>query len=117
MANTRNIALNVLLKIENEGAYSNIALNNAIKENRLSGVDSSFLSALVYGVLERRITLDYIIRSYSKIPLRKIETKTKNILRLGILQLLFMTKFPTVRQSTKALILPKSTNFRNHRVS
>ena len=50
MANTRNIALNVLLKIENEGAYSNIALNNAIKENRLSGVDSSFVSALVYGV-------------------------------------------------------------------
>lgn len=47
MANTRNIALNVLLKIENEGAYSNIALNNAIKENRLSGVDSSFVSALV----------------------------------------------------------------------
>ncbi len=40
MANTRNIALNVLLKIENEGAYSNIALNNAIKENRLSGVDA-----------------------------------------------------------------------------
>lgn len=117
MANTRNIALNVLLKIENEGAYSNIALNNAIKENRLSGVDSSFVSALVYGVLERKITLDYIIRSYSKIPLRKIETKTKNILRLGILQLLFMDKFPTVRQSTKALILPKSTNFRNHRVS
>ena len=77
MANTRNIALNVLLKIENEGAYSNIALNNAIKENRLSGVDSSFVSALVYGVLERRITLDYIIRSYSKIPLRKIEIKTK----------------------------------------
>ena len=43
MANTRNIALNVLLKIENEGAYSNIALNNAIKENRLSSVDSSFV--------------------------------------------------------------------------
>mgnify|MGYP000736152199 CR=1 FL=1 len=57
MANTRNIALNVLLKIENEGAYSNIALNNAIKENRLSGVDSSFVSALVYGVLEEESRL------------------------------------------------------------
>ena len=43
MANTRNIALNVLLKIENEGAYSNIALNNAIKENRLSGVGQLFV--------------------------------------------------------------------------
>lgn len=108
MANTRNIALNVLLKIENEGAYSNIALNNAIKENRLSGVDSSFVSALVYGVLERRITLDYIIRSYSKIPLRKIETKTKIFFALEYSSFCLWTKFPTVRQSTKALILPKA---------
>jgi 16S rRNA (cytosine967-C5)-methyltransferase len=107
MANTRNIALNVLLKIENEGAYSNIALNNAIKENRLSGVDSSFVSALVYGVLERRITLDYIIRSYSKIPLRKIETKTKNILRLGILQLLFMDKVPDSAAVNESVNLAK----------
>ena len=107
MANTRNIALNVLLKIENEGAYSNIALNNAIKENRLSGVDSSFLSALVYGVLERRITLDYIIRSYSKIPLRKIEIKTKNILRLGILQLLFMDKVPDSAAVNESVNLAK----------
>ena len=115
MANTRNIALNVLLKIENEGAYSNIALNNAIKENRLSGVDSSFVSALVYGVLERKITLDYIIRSYSKIPLRKLN-KTKIFFALEYSSFCLWTKFPTVRQSTKALILPKSTNFRNHRV-
>ena len=107
MANTRNIALNVLLKIENEGAYSNIALNNAIKENRLSGVDSSFVSALVYGVLERKITLDYIIRSYSKIPLRKIETKTKNILRLGILQLLFMDKVPDSAAVNESVNLAK----------
>ena len=107
MANTRNIALNVLLKIENEGAYSNIALNNAIKENRLLGVDSSFVSALVYGVLERRITLDYIIRSYSKIPLRKIETKTKNILRLGILQLLFMDKVPDSAAVNESVNLAK----------
>ena len=97
----------MLLKIENEGAYSNIALNNAIKENRLSGVDSSFVSALVYGVLERRITLDYIIRSYSKIPLRKIETKTKNILRLGILQLLFMDKVPDSAAVNESVNLAK----------
>ena len=77
MANPRNVALNVLLKIEQEQAYSNLALSNAIRESRLSGVDSAFVSALVYGVLERQITLDYIIKQYSKIPLRKIETKTK----------------------------------------
>ena len=88
MPSARQIAFNVLLKIEQDGAYSNLALNNAIRESKLGGVDSSFVSALVYGVLERQITLDYIIKQYSKIPLRKIEIKTKIILRMGLYQLL-----------------------------
>ena len=94
MPNPRNVALQVLLKIENDKAYSNIALNNAIRENKLKGVDSAFVSALVYGVLERQITLDYIIKQYSKIPLRKIETKIKLILRMGVYQLVYMDKIP-----------------------
>ena len=119
MSNSRNIALNVLLKIEQDDAYSNIALNNAIKENRLSHLDASFVSALVYGVLEHQITLDYILRQYSKIPIRKIEIKTKIILRLGILQLLFMDKVPesaTVNESVnlaKKHKLQKSSGFIN----
>ena len=88
MPNPRGVALQVLLKIEEDKAYSNLALANAIRGNRLSGVDSAFVSALVYGVLERQLTLDYIIKQYSKIPLRKIEIKTKLILRMGVLQLL-----------------------------
>lgn len=107
MSNPRNIALNVLLKIEQDNAYSNIALNNAIRENKLNGLDSSFVSALVYGVLERQITLDYIIRQYSKIPLRKIEIKTKIILRLGILQLLFMDKIPESAAVNESVNLAK----------
>ena len=43
MANTRNIALNVLLKIENEGAYSNIALNNANKRKTVFRVLTALL--------------------------------------------------------------------------
>lgn len=107
MSNPRNTALNVLMKIEQDNAYSNIALNNAIRENKLSGVDSSFVSALVYGVLERKITLDYIIKQYSKIPLRKIEIKTKMILRLGILQLLFMDKIPESAAVNESVNLAK----------
>lgn len=107
MSNSRNTALNVLMKIEQDNAYSNIALNNAILENKLSGVDSSFVSALVYGVLERKITLDYIIKQYSKIPLRKIELKTKMILRLGILQLLFMDKIPESAAVNESVNLAK----------
>ena len=107
MANARDIAFGVLLKIEQDKAYSNLALNSAVKENRLSPLDSAFVSALVYGVLEREILLDYIIKQYSKIPLRKIELKTKLILRLGILQLLFMDKIPESAAVNESVNLAK----------
>lgn len=102
--NTRNLALRLLYSIERDGAYSALILNNSIKENKLSITDASFLSALVYGVLERQITLDYIIAQYSKIPLKKTDLKTKLILRLGVYQLLFMDKVPdsaAVNESVK----------------
>ena len=86
MANPRVVAFRVLLKIEQDGAYSNLALNHAIRENDLSGVDSAFASALVYGVLERKITLDYIIKQYSKIPLRKIDMQQSAGFINGILR-------------------------------
>ena len=107
MPNPRAVAFRVLLKIEQDGAYSNLALNHAIRENKLSGVDSAFVSALVYGVLERKITLDYIIKQYSKIPFRKIETKTKTILRMGVFQLLFMDKVPDSAAVNESVDLAK----------
>ena len=102
--NTRYIAFKVLFAVEKDGAYSAIALNNAIRENDLNPLDSSFASALVYGVLERKLTLDYIIGQYSKIPIKKIELQTLIILRLGVFQLLFMDKIPdsaAVNESVK----------------
>ena len=107
MPNSRNIALKVLLKIEQDNAYSNLALNYAIKENKLNSLDSSFVSALVYGVLEKQLTLDYIIKQYSKISLRKIELKTKIILRMGILQLIFMDKIPESAAVNESVNLAK----------
>ena len=56
--NTRNLAFKVLLSVEQNGAYSAIALNNSIKENKLSSLDASSLTSLVYGVLERKQLLD-----------------------------------------------------------
>lgn len=107
MQNPRSAALNVLLKIEEAQAYSNLALAHAIREGGFSGRDSALVSALVYGVLERQITLDYIIKQYSKIPLRKIEIKTKLILRMGILQLLFMDKIPASAAVNESVNLAK----------
>ena len=91
--NVRALALEVLTRCEN-GGYSNIALDTAIKRNELSGADRGLMTALIYGVIERKITLDYIISSLSSIPNSKIERDTRNILRMGLYQLIYMGKIP-----------------------
>ncbi|MBQ3331584.1 MAG: 16S rRNA (cytosine(967)-C(5))-methyltransferase RsmB [Ruminococcus sp.] len=119
MANVRNIAYNVLYRVLHEDAYSAIAINSAVREEKLSGVDVSFLSALVYGVLERKLTLEYIIRQYSSVRIKKIEAKTLIILYLGMYQLIYMDKVPdsaAVNESVKLckhLRLYKSAGFVN----
>lgn len=119
MANVRNIAHTVLYRVLYEDAYSVIAINSAVREENLSGVDVSFLSALVYGVLERKLTLEYIIRQYSSIRIKKIEPKTLIVLYLGVYQLLYMDKVPdsaAVNESVKLckqLRLYKSSGFVN----
>lgn len=120
MCDSRTAAFNVLYDIEKNNAYSNLSLNKTIKENSLSSADSAFACAVVYGVLERRITLDFIIRQYTKkTPLRKIETRTLIILRMGFYQLLYMDKVPdsaAVNESVKLakkLGLQKSSGFIN----
>ena len=119
MANVRNIAYHVLYRVLYEDAYSAIAINSAVREEKLSGVDVSFLSALVYGVLERKLTLEYIIRQYSSIRIKKIEKGTLIVLYLGMYQLIHMDKVPdsaAVNESVKLckqLRLYKSAGFVN----
>ena len=119
MADVRYIAYKVLYRVLYEDAYSAIALNNAVRDEKLSGLDVSFLSALVYGVLERKLTLEYIIRRYSSIRIKKIEKKTLIVLCLGVYQLIYMDKVPdsaAVNESVKLckrLGLHKSSGFVN----
>lgn len=100
----REVALELLVKTEQLGMYSNIALNSALKKYHfLSPVDRRFISALYYGVIERRITLDFIIKKYSSHP-KKLSTELQNILRLGLYQLLYMDTVPesaAVNESVK----------------
>lgn len=95
MANARELALITLYKIEFENAYSNMALKDTLSRNRdLSKQDKSLVTALVYGVVKRKITLDYVIKKYSSIKLKKISGYILLILRLGVFQLMFMNKIP-----------------------
>ena len=89
----REIALKVLYRIDKEGAYSNIALDEELKKNRnnLNEKDIGLISEIVYGTTTWKLTLDEIIKKYSNIKLKKISTWILNILRIGIYQIIFFS--------------------------
>ncbi len=94
MDNPRYTAYKALYKIEKEKSYSNLTLDSFLKSSDFSQKDNAFMSALFYGVLEKRVSLDYIISKFSSVRLKKIELKTLIILRMGVYQLVFMDKVP-----------------------
>ena len=74
MKTARQITLDLLIRMDTQGAYSNIILDHAFTQNDADRRDKAFSAALFYGVLERRMTLDYLIRYYSGIEFDKIKT-------------------------------------------
>lgn len=92
--NVREAALMSLERIEKSGRYSNLELDSAIKKLALQGNDRSLFTVLVYGVTEKRISLDYIISEFSKVRFSKLETTVINILRIGIYQIMYLERIP-----------------------
>ena len=92
--NARAVTVKLLGRTFSKGGYSNIVLDQALKETMLSPQDRAFCTALYYGVLERKITLDHIIMEYSKKRLDKINPNVVNILRVGVYQLKYMDGVP-----------------------
>lgn len=94
MSDCRKIAYMVLKRVLKDNAYSALALNSLIKSNNLDKRDSSFVSNIVYGVLENKLLLDDIVRQYSNIKLNKIDFDTLLLLEIGLYQIIYMDKVP-----------------------
>ena len=96
-----------LLDKMDKQAYSNIALDAALKDSDLSERDKSFASRLFYGVLERRLTLEYVISLYSSKPLHKLDSSVANILKMGLYQLLYMDSVPDSAAVSESVALTR----------
>ena len=97
----RVCALLITERIQKDKAFSNIVLGQELERAKLSTQDRSFLTALVYGVIERRRTIEYILSKYIKTaPV----LRASEILALGVCQIMFMDKIPesaAVNESVK----------------
>ena len=92
--NVRELAHATLDRVMRDKSYSNIAVDTVIKRENLEGKDRSLFCVLVYGVIERKITLDHLIDTLSDLPPEKIELSTRNLIRMGLYQLRFLDRVP-----------------------
>ena len=90
--NARELALNVLNKYEKDKTYINLELKKALSP--LDASEKALATELIYGVVRYRNNLDYIRNLFSKIKENKLSDSVKNILRLGIYQIIYLDKIP-----------------------
>ena len=90
MENVRSIALDALMEAEgSNGGYGNLITSVLNKYDYLDRRDKAFIKLLFEGTIERRITLDFILDRKSSIKTPKMKTVIRNILRMGVYQILF----------------------------
>lgn len=109
MVNDRIIAYKILLKIEKDKAYSNLTLDSVLEKEK-AGYEP-FVRNLVYGVVERKITLDYILSGFLSQPIKKLKPQVLTVLRMGVYQIKFMDKVPVSAAVNESVKLVKQQGF------
>ncbi len=113
--NPRAIAASLLVRSENDRLFSNLILDTALRRHALSDADRGLVTALFYGTVERKITLDYLIDRLSDRPAAALDVEVRVLLRMGLYQLRMMDRIPphAALYETVALAPKKSRGFVN----
>lgn len=108
--NLRWIVLKILDAIEFEGIFVHDAIENHTNDDTLTKQDRSFIKRIVFGVIEHRIYLDYVIDKFSKIKVNKMKPAIRHIMRLSVYQMLYMDSVPDSAVCNEAVKLVKKRN-------
>lgn len=90
---SRYLAVDILNKVEASQAFSNIVLNDVLKQNKLSPEDTRFLTELVYGVIQNKLKLDYQLNPFIR-KQKKIDGWVMQLLRISLYQITLLDKIP-----------------------
>lgn len=118
MKKPRELAYEIINNVINEGGYSNISINKVLRKNDLENKDRGFLTELVYGTIENKLYLDYVIQKYSNQKISKLSKEVLIILEMGVYQIRDMdsvTDFAAVDESVKLCkkVYPRGSGFVN----
>ncbi|MEQ8155825.1 MAG: 16S rRNA (cytosine(967)-C(5))-methyltransferase RsmB [Clostridiaceae bacterium] len=104
--NSRKLAIHVLDSVLNNGAYSNVALNNALRASDLNMKDKALATEIVYGTIKYKQSIDDIISLYVR-DISLINKEIINILRSAVYQIKYLDKIPPYAAVNEAVDISK----------
>jgi len=90
----REIAADILTRVDEKAAFADILLDHALKKSSLSPNDRALLNQLVYGTLRWRGRIDWHLDRALHRPLLSMNPYLRNVLRLTLYQCLFLDRIP-----------------------
>ena len=104
----RETALEVLTACRRAEAWADGALRGACRRAGLDARDSALASRLTYGVVQNQALLDFYITAFCAQPADRLEPVVRDILRIGVYQLLFLDKIPHSAAVNRAVEMVKA---------
>jgi 16S rRNA (cytosine967-C5)-methyltransferase len=103
----RSIALDILMRVDDEEAYSNLELNRVLQKHRLDRPDAALVTEIVYGTIQRLNTIDYFLNRFLTKGIHKLEPWVRNLLRLSFYQLYYLERIPDHAAVNEAVNIAK----------
>ncbi len=92
--NPRRVAARVVQQVVEDNAWSNVALDAALRSTPLAGPDRGLCTQLVYGTLTWLRTIDAVLEANVKGKLTRVEPQVACILRVAVYQLGWLDRVP-----------------------
>jgi 16S rRNA (cytosine967-C5)-methyltransferase len=91
LTDTRRLAIELLRRIDEDGAYANLVVPPALARSGLDERDRAFVTEVVYGATRMRRACDFLV---DRFLVRRVEPSVRAALRAGAYQLHFMRTPP-----------------------
>jgi len=94
VSDARTLALRVLTRVFDEGAYADRAFSGEADKARVDARERALAMHLAFGAVQRRRTLDAALEEIAGRPVQRLERRLAHVLQLGVFQILFADGIP-----------------------
>lgn len=110
--NSREIALDILMEILENGGYSHVTLGQALtKYQYLDKQERAFITRLAEGTVEYALQLDYVLDTCSSVRVKRMKPLIRTLLRMSVYQILYLDRVPDSAVCNEAVKLAVKRRF------